>query len=92
MHNRYSISQARASLPTIIDRVEGGQAVELTRRGKPVAAVISIQELERLRAGRLSFAEVYQSYLSRYSLTEMGVDDGYFETVRDRAQGRDVDL
>jgi prevent-host-death family protein len=42
---QYSIAQARSSLPTIVDEAQAGVDVELTRRGKPVAAVISLEKL-----------------------------------------------
>ena len=38
---RYSIAEARAILPTLVDEVQAGNEVELTRRGKPVAVVVS---------------------------------------------------
>lgn len=92
MQKRFSISQARANLPAIVDRAESGQVVEVTRRGKPVVAVISLQELERLRSGRTPFAAAYRGFLDRHSLAEIGVEDDFFRSVRDEAVGRDVDL
>lgn len=48
MQKRFSIAEAKNKLPSIIHDVEKGNAVELTRRGKPVAALLSIKEYERL--------------------------------------------
>ena len=79
MQKRFSISQARANLPAIVDKAESGQVVEVTRRGRPVVAVISLQELKRLRSGRTPFAAAYRGFLDRHSLAEIGVD-----TVLDR--------
>ena len=45
MAKRYSIAEARSNLPTIVDQVEAGQEIELTRRGKAVAVVLSLREL-----------------------------------------------
>lgn len=92
MKKRYSISEARANLPAIIDWVEAGQTVELTRRGRPVAVVVSVQELARLRTGRRDFRTAYREFLDRFDLAEVGVDEGYFEEARDSAEGRDVEL
>ena len=89
---QYSISQARAHLPAIIDQTEAGVEVELTRRGKPVAVVIPIKEYERLRAGRPSFAEAYQKFLENHSLDELGLDDDFASQVRDKGAGRNVNL
>jgi PHD/YefM family antitoxin component YafN of YafNO toxin-antitoxin module len=34
------VSEARATLPEILDRVEGGEEITITRHGRPVAVVI----------------------------------------------------
>jgi len=35
-----TISEARAALPEVLDRVAGGEEVTITRHGRPVAVVI----------------------------------------------------
>jgi antitoxin (DNA-binding transcriptional repressor) of toxin-antitoxin stability system len=35
-----TVSEARAALPEVLDRVEAGEEVTLTRHGKPVAVVL----------------------------------------------------
>ena len=55
MSRKYSIAEARARLPAIIDQAEAGQEIEVTRRGKPVAAVVSVRELARLRGSAGGF-------------------------------------
>ena len=92
MSKRYSIAEARASLATIVDQVEAGADVELTRRGKPVAVVVSLEEYARLHGGRPSFADAYRRFLEKHSLEEMGVDRDFFEGLRDRSPGRPVRL
>lgn len=92
MSSRYSIAEARANLSEIIDQAEAGQTVELTRRGRPVAVVLSCEAFERLHAGRPRFGEAYRAFLERFSLAEAGVDDQVFATARDRSPGRKVKL
>lgn len=92
MTKRFSIAEARANLPTIVDQVESGQEIELTRRGKPVAAVVSLRELARLRGGRSGFADTYRRFLQTHSLREVGLDDDVFDSARDRGHGRKVAL
>ena len=92
MSRRYSIADARTSLPTIIDQAEAGERVELTRRGKPVAVVVSLREFERMRGDRPRFGEAYKKFLENYSLTEIGLDDDFGATTRDRSPGRKVSL
>jgi prevent-host-death family protein len=92
MPRRYSIADARTSLPTIIDQAEAGVRVELTRRGKPVAVVVSLREFERMRADRPRFGEAYKRFLENHSLAEIGLDDDFAAITRDKSPGRKVSL
>jgi prevent-host-death family protein len=92
MVERYSIAEARANLPTLIDEVEAGMAVELTRRGKGVAVMISITEYQRLQSKRTTFQDSYQKFLKKHSLAEVGLEPGFARKLRDRSAGRKVDL
>jgi prevent-host-death family protein len=42
MSKRYSIAEARNHLPAIVHDAERGKPIHLTRRGKPVAVLLSI--------------------------------------------------
>lgn len=93
MTQRYAIAEARANLPTLIDEVQGGAAIELTRRGEVVAVMISVTEYERLRSRRVGFQEAYQQFLKKHSPAESGIDAAVFaRQVRDRSPGRKVQL
>jgi len=92
MSQRYSIAEARSRLPSIIDQAEAGVEVELTRRGQPVAVLVSLREFERLRGKRLHFGDAYKKFLETYSLREIGVDDDFAVSTRDRTTGRKVSL
>jgi prevent-host-death family protein len=92
MRRKYSIAEARASLPAIIDQAEAGQEIELTRRGKPVAAVVSVRELARLRGAGGSFASAYRSFLEKHDLEEAGLDEDFAASLRDKGVGRSVSL
>jgi prevent-host-death family protein len=89
---RYSIAEARSRLPTIIDDAEAGLEVELTRRGQPVAVVVSSREFARLRGRQQYFRDVYQQFLATHSLPDVGVDHEFAASTRDRTPGRDVRL
>lgn len=88
----YSIAEARANLPSLVDEVEAGQEVELTRRGKPVAVVISRREYDHMRPGHPRFRDLYQGFLGRHSLREIGLESDAFNDLRARDEGRRVDL
>jgi prevent-host-death family protein len=92
MAKRYSIADARANLPSIVDEVEAGQAIELTRRGKPVAVIVSLRELERLRGARTPFSDAYRRFLESHSLRDIGIDADCFQSIRDGEPGRKVSL
>ena len=62
---KYSIAEARSNLPKIVDQAEAGAEVELTRRGKPVAVIISHRQLEKLRSERPRFVDAYRNFPPR---------------------------
>ena len=54
-----ALAEAKAKLSELIDRVEAGETVSITRRGKPVAKLVAekpalkpidFEEMDRLRA------------------------------------------
>jgi prevent-host-death family protein len=92
MARRYSVAEARASLPTIVDQAEAGQAVELTRRGEPVAVVVSLKKWAQLQAKRATFRDAYRAFLDRHSLDEIGLDSDWAVSARERTPGRKVSL
>jgi prevent-host-death family protein len=50
-----TVSEARAALPRILDRVVAGEEVTITRHGKPVAVVVRPDSL-RVRRADAAFA------------------------------------
>ena len=49
MSNPVSIADAKNNLPRLIHEAEEGGAIELTRRGKPVAVIVSMAQYRKLR-------------------------------------------
>jgi len=47
-----SIAEAKTQLTRLIHQAEQGEAVHITRRGKPVAVLLSEDEYMRLRQGQ----------------------------------------
>jgi prevent-host-death family protein len=92
MARRYSIAEARSHLPAIVDQAEAGAEVELTRRGRPVAVVVSTMEFERLRGKRRHFGDAYRTFLASHPLEDIGGDDDFARGIRDRSSGRKVSL
>lgn len=93
MGKRHSIAEARSNLPKLIREAEAGQPVELTRRGEPVAVLISRQQYERLAGKRRPISEALDEFLRETDLADLAIDpDEIFGGVRDTGPGRDVDL
>ncbi len=91
MTKQCSIAEARNQLPSLVHEVEQGGSVELTRRGRPVAVLLSTQEYERLRMPRLSLAEAIRAFREQPDFLPLDADE-VFADVRDRSPGRDVEL
>lgn len=92
MSKSYTVASARAKLAEIVDEVEGGKEVELTRRGKKVAVVISAARYARLRGDRVAFMTAYETFRGEHDLEEVGVEPGWSNRLRDGSSGRDVKL
>jgi prevent-host-death family protein len=92
MSRKYSIAEARSQLPAIIDQAEAGAQIELTRRGHSVAVVVSRREFERLKGKHLHFGDAYRKFLENHSLEDIGVEDDFVSSVRDRTPGRKISL
>lgn len=66
MSKTVSASEARATLPEILDRVLAGEEVTLTRHGTPVAVVVRPDTLRARRADEaLATAERVRDLLSQ---------------------------
>ena len=93
MARRQSIAEARSSLPSLVRGVESGAAVELTRRGEPVAVLIGWHQYMRLTSRYRRFSEAYGEFTRAFPLEELAIDpDEVFAGVRDGTHGREVDL
>ncbi len=85
----HSIAEARRNLPKLVRVAEQGMAVELTRRGKPVAVLIGCEQFEWLTASRRSFATAYQIFTNESDLTELALDpDKLFAGQREKTPVR----
>lgn len=90
---RQSIADARSSLPSLVREAESGQAIELTRRGEPVAVLIGRRQYVRLTSRHRKFSDAYEDFLRSVDLEELAIDpDEVFAGLRDDSRGRDVDL
>ena len=92
MQKQFSISEAKNSLPTIIHYVEKGPYVKLTRRGKPVAVLLSIQTYERLSRKYTGFWSAVSEFRRKIDDEGIEISDMDFKGLRDLSAGREVGL
>ena len=90
MTRQYSIAQARDHLARIVHDAEHGEAVELTRRGKPVAVLVGINDFNRLVNGSTSFQDAFERFRNEVDLESLNIDPEVLTRVRDRSPGREV--
>ena len=69
-----------------------GPSVELTRRRKPVAVLLSIQEYERLSRKFTGFWSAVSKYRRKIEGEGIETSDRDFKGLRDVSSGRDVEL
>ena len=71
----FSVSEARAALPELLTRVEGGEEVTIPRHGHPVAVLISPNALHVRRAeGALNDAAKLHQLLVEAAATPLPGD------------------
>ena len=90
MQKTYTIAEAKNRLGQVVHEAEAEAPVELTRRGRPVAMVISIQEFQRLRSPRPNLWEAVRDFRANHDMDDLDLDpDDIFGDVRDHSAGKD---
>ncbi len=92
MPKRYSIAEARHNLAAIVHELDAASPVELTRRGEPVAVLLSTAAYQRLLPAPTSFWSALTTFRTDVSPDELAGPDDPFADVRDRSTGREVAL
>ncbi len=90
MSRRYSIAEARHDLAALVHELESSDLIELTRRGEPVAVMLSLREYRRLAAGRDKFWDAYRAFCETVDLSRLDIEPEIFE--RDPSPGREARL
>lgn len=91
MLKQRSIAEARDHFTALVRDVEQEAVIELTRHGKPVAVLLSIDEYRRLTAGKVDFWQAYTAFREKVDLQQLDIRPEIFTDARDRAPGREVD-
>jgi prevent-host-death family protein len=86
----YSIADARARLSEVLDEVQGGDVVELTRRGQAAAVLLSAERYRELQRSRVHFRDAYRAFVKTHPPRTIGLDAKAVRALRDRSPGRPV--
>ena len=93
MNKKYSIAEARDNLAAIVHDLELTDSIELTRRGQPVAVLLSKQTYDRMQTNTTGFWRAYENYSKEVKLAELDIEPSeIFGGLRDRATGRTIKL
>lgn len=85
----YSLAEARDNLTAIVRDVEKTSPVELTRRGKPVAVILSIDEYRRLVTPVGSFFSALEQFREEVDISAFELGPQLFTEIRDADPGRE---
>ncbi len=86
---RLSIAETRRNLAAVVRSVERGDVVQVTRRGEPVAVLLSARDYEGLTGGSADLWEAIRAFRESANLGKLHLDDVYRD-IRDRSPGRKV--
>ncbi|MBK8904507.1 MAG: type II toxin-antitoxin system Phd/YefM family antitoxin [Anaerolineaceae bacterium] len=89
----YSIAEARNQFTILIRNAEeNNQPVQVTRRGQPVAVILSAEEYARLVANQpqRNFWAAYQEWRQRWNISGLDIDpEEIWGNVREHAPAPD---
>lgn len=88
MKKTYSVGSARANLPAILDDVQSGRVIHVTRRGQPIAVIMSPAEYAALERRQSTFAEACADFRKRFDVQSLGLGRDFFDALRDPRPGR----
>lgn len=86
-----SIAHARAQLPQIVHQAEEGNLIQFTRRGKPVAVLISLAEYQcLLEQSKGSLLQALNAYQALKEASDEDLSDAEINSWRDKETGRSI--
>lgn len=71
---RYSMVEARDNFAAILQDLDTTGRVEITRRGQPVAILLSYDDYERLKPRSIGFRQAYQRLRKELNLSQLNID------------------
>ncbi|MCL5734452.1 MAG: type II toxin-antitoxin system Phd/YefM family antitoxin [Actinobacteria bacterium] len=90
MAHEFSIAEAKDHLSEVVRLAEEEGTVELTRRGKSVAVVVSAREFRRLCYSSSKPFAFLEEFRNSHDADHHGLEPGDLDGVRDQHPGRVV--
>jgi len=90
MTHVYSIAEARDNLARAVHEAEAGRRVEIHRRGKPVAVLLSAGEYLRLTRPEADFGQAIRHFRRLQDVAAADIAAETFDSIRDPSPGREV--
>jgi prevent-host-death family protein len=88
--NQYSATNARTELSALLRNLNDRQPVTLTRYGKPLAVLMSMNAYQRIVVVRPSFWDAYQAFLRSHPLEQLAIEPDVFGGVRGTSPAREA--
>ena len=92
MTKTFSVAEARQHFARVLQTAARGRVVEITRRGRPVAVVLSATRYLALAGKGPRFAAAIDAVRVRHAVGELAIGDADFLGLRDPVPGREVSL
>lgn len=77
MSKRISITEARDRLPELVAAAEQGEIIELTSEGRPVAALVSLQESRSSASSPQDLWSAIQRFRQTHDLSDLDIEGVY---------------
>lgn len=90
MNKSCSIAEARDNPASIVHDIEEASVVELTRRGEPVAVLLSVEKYRRMAAGGRDLWDALTAFRERVDPGQLDTGPEVFEGLRDPSPGREA--
>jgi prevent-host-death family protein len=89
---KVSVAEARQHFARLIKRAQQGKTIEITRRGEPVAVLLSASAYSAITGERSSFIDAMRQVRERLGVDQLEIGDAEFEGLREESPGRDISL
>lgn len=87
---KVSVAEARQNFARLIKKAQRGKPIEITRRGEPVAVLLSASDYLHLTGDRPSFIDAVDRVRERLEVDSLAIGEVEFEGLRDESPGREA--